>query len=62
LSKLGQQSEKTNQLHDCNSTLRTHLISWFESITRVSRRAPFQVKEGAIANALVFSDISAGPG
>jgi hypothetical protein len=27
LSKHGQQSEKTNQLHDRNSTLRTHLIS-----------------------------------
>jgi hypothetical protein len=27
LSKQGQQSEKTNQLHDCNSALRIHLIS-----------------------------------
>jgi hypothetical protein len=27
LSKQGQQSEKINQLYDCNSGLRTHLIS-----------------------------------
>jgi hypothetical protein len=53
LSKHGQQSEKTNLLHDCNSTLRTHLISCRWDYT--SWRALFQVKEGAIANALVFS-------
>jgi hypothetical protein len=61
LSKQGQPSEKTNQLHDCNSALR---LTWFhvELITRVSRRVPFQV---AIENALVFSpsalvEVSAG--
>jgi hypothetical protein len=53
-AKQGQQSEKTNQLHDCNSALRTHLISCRVNYT-CSRRAPFQVKECAIANVLVFS-------
>jgi hypothetical protein len=53
-AKQGRQSEKTNEFHDCNSALRTHLISCRVDYT-CSRRAPFQVKEGVSANALVFS-------
>jgi hypothetical protein len=45
---------KTNQLHDCNSTLCTHLISCRVDYTCFAT-APFQVKGVAIANALVFS-------
>jgi hypothetical protein len=54
LSKQGQQSEKTNQLHDCNSTLRTHLISCRVDYTCFATCA-IPSKRGAIANALVFS-------
>jgi hypothetical protein len=41
-----------NQLHDCNSALR---LTWFhvESMTRVSRRAPLQMRSS-------FRDISLG--
>jgi hypothetical protein len=51
-AKQGEQTEKTNQFHDCK--LRTHLISCQVNYT-CSHRAPFQVKEGTIVNALVFS-------
>jgi hypothetical protein len=54
LSKEGQQVRKQTNY---TIAIPRCALTWFhaESITRVSRRAPFQVKECAIANALVFS-------
>jgi hypothetical protein len=49
LSKHGQQSEKAKQLHDCNSA--AHSLDFMSSRLHVFR----DVREGAIACALVFS-------